>query len=161
MQVQEPELAPQLPHIRPCTRCISHSLVTLLTVLIWSLLGTGTCVYKSQGKGNGGRRSSGAPWPASLPALERSRPVADRSHKTKNDSQGCILAPTDLPIPTPSHHLAAPPTYAPAHVHTCKNGLEKYKDNTHFTWKTQKRKWEWRERRGKLFNVQSHTVLHH
>lgn len=70
---------------------------------------------------------------SSLLALERSRPVADRSHKTKNDSQGCILAPTDLPIPTPSHHLAGPPTYAPTHVHTCKNGLEKYKDNAHFS----------------------------
>lgn len=87
-----------------------------------------------------GRCISGAHWPASLRALERSRPVAGRSHKTKNDSQGCTPAPTDLLVPTPSHHLAAPPTYAPIHVHTCKNNLEKYKDNTHFNWKTQREK---------------------
>lgn len=56
-QVQEPELGPQLPHtLGSMLDSISHALVTLLTVLAWSLLGMVTCVgnLRARAMGPGG-----------------------------------------------------------------------------------------------------------
>lgn len=82
------------------------------------------------------------------------RPIS----KQRTTPKVVLQPPQIYPRPHTLTPPCCPPTYAPIHVHTCENGLEKYKNNTYFNWKTQREKeMRMRGKKKKICLMYNHT----